>query len=76
MDVEWKRSLDLHALPGGDPMKPGDMVQVLHPGFFAPTFGIIVEIQDGTGLCRVMLMGADNNKICRYSPLVLRKVSR
>jgi len=57
-------------------MKLGDMVQVLHPGFFAPTFGIVVEIQDGTGLCRVMLMGEENNKIYRYSPLVLRVVSR
>jgi len=56
-------------------VKPGDLVHVLHPGFTKPPIGIVVEEQRGTGLYRVMLMGEENNnRIFRYSSVMLRKV--
>ena len=58
-------------------IKPGDLVQVLHPGFSSPPLGVVIEHeqQDGTHLFRVMLMGEENNRIFRYSSTILRKVS-
>jgi hypothetical protein len=56
-------------------MKCGDLVHVLHPGFTKPPIGIVVEEQRGNGLYLVMLMGeGENNRIFRYSSVVLRKV--
>ena len=55
---------------------PGDLVQVLHPGFSEPPLALVIELNGGTHLYRVMMMGDENrNKIFRYSSSILRKVS-
>lgn len=55
---------------------PGDLVQVLHPGFSEPPLALVIELSGGTHLYRVMMMGDESsNKIFRYSSSILRKVS-
>ena len=62
-------------------MKPGDLVRIVpltdkpkyHP--LGDQLGVIIEEQRGTGLYRVMLVGEENNnRIFRYSSVMLRKV--
>jgi len=55
-------------------IKPGDLVQVLWPGFSSLPLGIVIEQQSGTHPYMVMLMGL-NNRIYRCSSSHLRKVS-
>lgn len=51
---------------------PGDLVIVT----LGDQLGFVIEEQSGTGLYRVMLMGeGENNRIFRYNPMILRKVS-
>ena len=60
---------------------PGDLVRIVpladkpkyHP--IGDQLGVVIEEQRGTGLYRVMLMGEENNRIFRYHPTILRKVS-
>ena len=57
-------------------LTPGDLVQVLHPGFSVPPLGLVLELNGGTHLFRVMMMGDElRGKIFRYSSSILRKVS-
>ena len=54
----------------------GDLVQVLHPGFSIPPLGLVLELNGGTNLFKVMMVGDENRgKIFRYSSSILRKVS-
>ena len=51
---------------------PGDLVIVT----LGDQLGFVIEEQSGTGLYRVMPMGeGENNRIFRYNPMILRKVS-
>ena len=51
---------------------PGDLVRIT----LGDQLGVVIEEQSGTGLYRVMLMGeGENNRIFRYTPAILRKVS-
>lgn len=51
---------------------PGDLVRIT----LGDQLGVVIEEQSGTGLYRVMLMGeGENNRIFRYNPMILRKVS-
>ena len=61
---------------------PGDLVRIVpltdkpkyHP--LGDQLGVVIEEQSGTGLYRVMLMGeGNNNRIFRYSSVILKKVS-
>lgn len=55
---------------------PGDLVQVLHPGFSVPPLGLVLELNGGTHLFRVMMVGDElRGKIFRYSSSILRRVS-
>jgi hypothetical protein len=57
-------------------LTPGDLVQVLHPGFSVPPLALVLELNGGTNLFRVMMMNDESRgKIFRYSSSILRKVS-
>jgi hypothetical protein len=57
-------------------LTPGDLVQVLHPGFSVPPLALVLELNGGTNLFRVMMVGDESGgKIFRYSSSILRKVS-
>jgi hypothetical protein len=57
-------------------LTPGDLVQVLHPGFSVPPLALVLELNGGTNLFRVMMMDDESGgKIFRYSSSILRKVS-
>ena len=56
---------------------PGELVQITPPfHMIQDQLGVVVGVQSGTGLYRVMLMGEGNNsRIFRYHPTILKKVS-
>jgi hypothetical protein len=55
---------------------PGDLVEVLHPGFSVPPLAVIIELNSGTHLYNVLMMNDESRgKIFRYSSSILRKVS-
>jgi len=57
---------------------PGDLVEILHPGFVSkPLLGVIIKRDDRTHhLFNVLMMNDESrNKIFRYSSLILRKIS-
>jgi hypothetical protein len=57
-------------------LTPGDLVQVLHPGFSVPPLALVLELNGGTNLFRVLMMDDESGgKIFRYSSSILRKVS-
>ena len=57
-------------------LTPGDLVQVLHPGFSVPPLALVLELNGGTNLFRVMMMDDESRgKIFRYSSSILRKIS-
>lgn len=56
---------------------PGELVQITPPfHMIQDQLGVVVGVQSGTGLYRIMLLGEKyNNRILRYSSHLLRKVS-
>jgi hypothetical protein len=55
---------------------PGDLVEVLHPGFSTPPLAVIIELNSGMHVYNVLMMNDESRgKIFRYSSSILRKVS-
>lgn len=56
---------------------PGDLVEILHPGFSTPSLAVVIKRDDRTHhLFNVLMMNDESrNKIFRYSSLILRKIS-
>lgn len=57
---------------------PGDLVEILHPGFVSkPSLAVVIKRDDRTHhLYNVLMMNDESrNKIFRYSSLILRKIS-
>jgi len=55
---------------------PGDLVEILLPGFSVPPLAVIIELNSGTHLYNVLMMNDESrNKIFRYSSSILRKIS-
>ena len=44
---------------------PGDLVEVLHPGFSEPPLALVIELSGGTHLYRVLMNDEGSNKIFR-----------
>ena len=58
---------------GGAKLSPGDLVKV--KGYRTDSLGLIIDIQGGTGLYRVWLLGQpDLYKVFRYSKEMLEVV--
>lgn len=57
---------------------PGNLVEILHPGFVSkPSLAVVIKRDDRTHHLYNVLMVNDEsrNKIFRYSSLILRKIS-
>jgi len=74
--MELGFAIDVEIMAKMSDLVPGDLVEILHPGFSVPPLAVIIELNSGTHLYNVLMMNDESrNKIFRYSSSILRKIS-
>ena len=74
--MEIGLAIDVEIMAKMSDLVPGDLVEILHPGFSTPPLAVIIELNSGTHLYNVLMMNDESGgKIFRYSSSILRKIS-